>query len=85
MRHLIGRAYRDPAGDGRATLVMAIAGAAHAGTLDTVKARGKLVCGVNPSLLGFSVPGRDRQMGRLRHRLLSRGRDRDLRRPEKVE
>ncbi len=29
---------------------------AHATTLDDVKARGQLVCGSNPSLLGFGVP-----------------------------
>ena len=32
------------------------AGLAQAGTLDDVKARGTLICGANPSLLGFAVP-----------------------------
>jgi general L-amino acid transport system substrate-binding protein len=32
------------------------AGAAHASTLDTVKQRGQLVCGVNPGLAGFGLP-----------------------------
>ena len=32
------------------------AGAAHAGTLDTIKQRGQLVCGVNPGLAGFGLP-----------------------------
>jgi len=36
-------------------LVAAFAGSAHAGkTLDTIKQRGQVVCGVNPSLQGFS-------------------------------
>ena len=33
--------------------------AAHATTLDDVKARGKLLCGVNPGLLGFAAKGDD--------------------------
>jgi general L-amino acid transport system substrate-binding protein len=33
--------------------------AAHASTLDDVKARGKLLCGVNPGLLGFAAKGED--------------------------
>lgn len=33
--------------------------AAHATTLEDVKARGKLVCGVNPGLLGFAAKGED--------------------------
>jgi general L-amino acid transport system substrate-binding protein len=32
------------------------AGAAQAGTLDEVKARGMLICGANPSLAGFGQP-----------------------------
>jgi len=32
-----------------------VAGAAAAGTLDTVKARGQLVCGSNPGLAGFAL------------------------------
>jgi len=32
------------------------ASTAQAGTLDDVKARGQLICGSNPSLLGFGVP-----------------------------
>ena len=31
-------------------------GAASAGTLDTVKTRGQLVCGANPGLAGFGLP-----------------------------
>jgi general L-amino acid transport system substrate-binding protein len=39
-----------------ATLALAAALPAHAGkTLDTIKQRGQLVCGVNPSLPGFSA------------------------------
>ena len=34
-------------------------GAAQAATLDDVKARGKLLCGVNPGLLGFAAKGDD--------------------------
>ena len=34
-------------------------GAAHATTLEDVKARGKLLCGVNPGLLGFAAKGDD--------------------------
>lgn len=34
----------------------AVAAAAEAGTLDQVKARGALVCGVNPGLAGFGLP-----------------------------
>ena len=33
--------------------------AAHATTLEDVKARGKLLCGVNPGLLGFAAKGDD--------------------------
>jgi general L-amino acid transport system substrate-binding protein len=37
-------------------LALAFVGAAHAGkTLDAIKQRGQLVCGVNPSLPGFSA------------------------------
>ena len=39
-----------------AALALAFVGAAHAGkTLDTINQRGQLVCGVNPSLQGFSA------------------------------
>jgi general L-amino acid transport system substrate-binding protein len=39
-----------------AALVAAFAAPAHAGkTIDAIKARGQLVCGVNPSLPGFSA------------------------------
>jgi general L-amino acid transport system substrate-binding protein len=38
-----------------AALVLA-ASAAAAGTLDTVKSRGQLVCGANPGLAGFGLP-----------------------------
>ncbi len=40
-----------------ATVVFAAA--AHATTLEDVKARGKLLCGVNPGLLGFAAKGAD--------------------------
>jgi general L-amino acid transport system substrate-binding protein len=33
-----------------------VAGAASAGTLDAIKQRGQLVCGVNPGLAGFGLP-----------------------------
>ena len=29
---------------------------AHAGTLDTVKSRGQLICGANTTLAGFGIP-----------------------------
>jgi len=39
-----------------AVLALACVGVAHAGkTLDTIKQRGQLVCGVNPSLPGFAA------------------------------
>jgi general L-amino acid transport system substrate-binding protein len=39
-----------------AALTSAFVGSAFAGkTLDTIKQRGQLVCGVNPSLPGFSA------------------------------
>jgi general L-amino acid transport system substrate-binding protein len=39
-----------------AALLACLCGSAHAGkTLDTIKQRGQLVCGVNPSLAGFSA------------------------------
>ena len=39
-----------------AVLALSLIGAAHAGkTLDTIKQRGQLVCGVNPALQGFSA------------------------------
>ncbi|MDO5603726.1 MAG: amino acid ABC transporter substrate-binding protein [Paracoccus sp. (in: a-proteobacteria)] len=39
-----------------ATATVAMAGMAAAATLDDVKARGELVCGVNTGLVGFSAP-----------------------------
>ncbi len=39
-----------------AAALMALAGAAGAATLDDVKARGTLNCGVNPGLTGFAAP-----------------------------
>ena len=36
-----------------------LAGAAFAGTLDDVKARGELICGVNVALTGFGAPDAD--------------------------
>ena len=42
---------------GVAAAVLALAAsAATAGTLDTVKARGQLICGANPGLAGFGLP-----------------------------
>ena len=38
---------------------VALSAAAHATTLVDVKARGKLLCGVNPGLLGFAAKGAD--------------------------
>ncbi len=39
-----------------ATLAALVAAPAHAGkTIDTIKARGQLVCGVNPNLAGFAA------------------------------
>ena len=39
-----------------AAALMALAGAAGAATLDDVRARGTLNCGVNPGLTGFAAP-----------------------------
>ena len=39
-----------------AALALSAVGAATAGTLDQVKARGELICGANPSLAGFGLP-----------------------------
>lgn len=44
-----------------AVLTCAMAGAAFAGTLDDVKARGVLNCGVNPGLQGFAAKAADGQ------------------------
>jgi general L-amino acid transport system substrate-binding protein len=41
---------------GALTVAMLAAGAASAATLDDVKARGKLICGVNTGLTGFAAP-----------------------------
>ena len=38
-----------------AALLIGLAGAAQASTLDDVKARGSLTCGVNPNLQGFGA------------------------------
>ena len=38
---------------------MALSSAASAATLDDVKARGRLLCGVSQGLVGFSVAGAD--------------------------
>ena len=40
-------------------LVVLLGSAANAATLDDVKVRGKLLCGVNPGLLGFAAKGED--------------------------
>jgi general L-amino acid transport system substrate-binding protein len=39
-----------------------LAGAAFAGTLDDVKARGELLCGSNPGLTGFAAPQLDHDL-----------------------
>jgi general L-amino acid transport system substrate-binding protein len=39
-----------------AALALSAVGAATAGTLDQVKARGELICGANPGLAGFGLP-----------------------------
>ena len=42
-----------------AALLIGLAGSLHAATLDDVKARGQLTCGVNPNLPGFSAKAED--------------------------
>jgi general L-amino acid transport system substrate-binding protein len=42
-----------------AALVLGLTGSLHAATLDDVKARGVLKCGVNPNLLGFAAKAED--------------------------
>ena len=39
-----------------AAFALSAVGAATAGTLDQVKARGELICGANPGLAGFGLP-----------------------------
>ena len=39
-----------------AAAMLAFAGAAQAGTLDTIKTRGQLICGSSPGLAGFGLP-----------------------------
>ena len=58
---------------------------AFAGTLETVKERGKLECGVNEGLLGFAMPDAVRQVDGIRRRLLPGDLGGDLRRPDKVD
>ena len=41
---------------GTLTAAALVAGAASAGTLDDIKARGELICGSNPGLTGFGAP-----------------------------
>lgn len=41
--------------------LLLVSTAAQAATLDAMKARGKLLCGVNPGLLGFATKGEDGQ------------------------
>jgi general L-amino acid transport system substrate-binding protein len=41
---------------GALTATTILSGAAFAGTLDDVKARGELLCGANPGLTGFAAP-----------------------------
>lgn len=38
-------------------VLCALTGAVQAGTLEDVKARGHLLCGVNPGLRGFAIKG----------------------------
>jgi len=42
-----------------ATLFLGLTGSLHAATLDDIKARGALKCGVNPNLQGFAAKGED--------------------------
>lgn len=42
-----------------AALVLGLTGSLHAATLDDIKARGALKCGVNPNLQGFAVKAED--------------------------
>jgi len=42
-----------------AALLIGLAGSLQAATLDDVKARGQLICGVNPNLPGFSAKAED--------------------------
>lgn len=42
-----------------ATLFLGLTGSLHAATLDDIKARGVLKCGVNPNLQGFAAKGED--------------------------
>jgi general L-amino acid transport system substrate-binding protein len=42
-----------------AALFLGLAGSLHAATLDDIKARGALNCGVNPNLQGFAAKGED--------------------------
>src|SRR5262245_42016498 len=49
MRHLLPKAVL-----GCLAMAASLAATAHAGTLDDVRARGRLVCGVSDGLRGFS-------------------------------
>jgi general L-amino acid transport system substrate-binding protein len=42
-----------------AALILGLAGSVHAATLDDIKARGSLNCGVNPNLQGFAAKAED--------------------------
>ncbi len=42
-----------------AALILGLAGSLHAATLDDIKARGSLNCGVNPNLQGFAAKSED--------------------------
>jgi general L-amino acid transport system substrate-binding protein len=42
-----------------AALILGLAGSLHAATLDDIKARGSLNCGVNPNLQGFAAKAED--------------------------
>ena len=60
-----------------AVLALAFVGAAHAGkTLDAIKQRGQLVCGVNPSLAGLLGRRQPGQLDRPRRRRLQGARRR---------
>ncbi|MCA3575136.1 MAG: amino acid ABC transporter substrate-binding protein [Aestuariivirga sp.] len=42
-----------------ALFILGLTGSLHAATLDSIKARGTLKCGVNPNLQGFAAKGED--------------------------
>jgi general L-amino acid transport system substrate-binding protein len=54
VNRLSSSGYRGPAGVAALGLVLALTGSAGAGTLDDVRARDRLICGVSEGLRGFS-------------------------------